>query len=237
MTVLGIHFNLRSSVLLLSAPILLSLYYYHGIPGDEQWLAGQATPASGDLVQRYIQFVLFAVLAGVIPWLCIRFVFKEPVIDFGIGWGEWKKWLPITLALILLIVAPMMWFAARIPDVKSEYPLARVLFEQDNLFWQYEAMYIVFYYIAWEFFFRGFLLFGLAKEFGAAPAILIQTISSCLIHIGKPEGETLGAVVVGILFGILALRSKSIWYGWLLHISIGVITDYFVLYQAGIKIG
>lgn len=237
MNLFGITFNRRSSILLLSAPLLLSLYYYHGVSGYERWFAGNDIPVSGDLVNRYYQFLVFAVLVGILPLFCIKGIFREPLREFGTGWGEWKKWMPRIFGLILLVIVPLMWFAARLPEIKAEYPLARVLFQQGHLFWRYEAMYIIFYYIAWEFFFRGFLLFGLAKEFGAAPAILIQTISSCLIHVGKPEGETLGAILVGITFGILALRTKSIWYGWLLHISIGVLTDYFVLRQAGIEIG
>ncbi|HNR08342.1 MAG TPA: CPBP family intramembrane metalloprotease, partial [Saprospiraceae bacterium] len=96
--------------------------------------------------------------------------------------------------------------------------------------------YIFFYYLVWEFYFRGFLLFGLAKIYGPAAAILIQTISSCLVHLGKPEGETLGSVAAGLLFGLLALRTGSIWYGWLIHFSLGVMTDFFILRNAGVSL-
>ena len=101
--------------------------------------------------------------------------------------------------------------------------------DQSNL-WIYEIAYVLLYYIAWEFFFRGFILFGLKTKFGAINAILIQTISSCLVHIGKPEGEIIGSIIVGVIFGVIVLRTRSIWYVVLLHAAIGVLTDLFIIY-------
>jgi membrane protease YdiL (CAAX protease family) len=59
---------------------------------------------------------------------------------------------------------------------------------------------------------------------------MIQTISSCLIHLGKPESEIIGSIVVGILFGVIALRTRSIWYVFLIHAGIGVLTDLFIIF-------
>ena len=111
-----------------------------------------------------------------------------------------------------------------------EYPLAKSLLSDQSNLLLYQSAYIIFYYFGWEFFFRGFLLFGLKDRFGDINAILIQTISSCLIHIGKPEGEILGSIIIGILFGIIALRTRSIWYVFLIHAAIGVFLDLFIIY-------
>lgn len=85
------------------------------------------------------------------------------------------------------------------------------------------------FYTAWEFFFRGFLLFGLQKDFGIWAAICIQTIPSCLWHIGLPTGEIFASIAAGILFGILAVRTRSILWAFLLHLLIGVGTDLFIV--------
>jgi membrane protease YdiL (CAAX protease family) len=61
-------------------------------------------------------------------------------------------------------------------------------------------------------------------------AILIQTISSSLIHLGKPEGEILGSIIVGIIFGAIAIRTRSFLYVFILHATIGVLTDIFILF-------
>jgi membrane protease YdiL (CAAX protease family) len=95
----------------------------------------------------------------------------------------------------------------------------------------YETAYVLLYYLAWEFFFRGFMLFPLARVFGGVNAILIQIIPSCLIHIGKPVGELTGSIIAGLILGGLALRTGSIWYGWIIHAALGVLVDLLVIFR------
>ena len=217
-------------VMLLSAPVLLTLYRYHGYPEYfYSYFPQFVNQPDGDLYARGWQFIVFFVLMFVVPVLYVKLVMKRPLSDFGFGLGD-IKWGSKWLIAIPLLVVPLIYISSNMPDVQSEYPLAKsLLSDQSNLF-VYELGYIVFYYIAWEFFFRGFLLFGLKERFGAFNAVLIQTISSCLIHIDKPEGEIIGSIFIGILFGMIALRSRSIWWVFLLHISIGVLTDLFIIY-------
>jgi hypothetical protein len=54
-------------------------------------------------------------------------------------------------------------------------------------------------------------LFGLKEKFGFY-AVLIQMIPFVILHNGKPELETFGAIAGGIALGILALRTKSFYY-------------------------
>jgi membrane protease YdiL (CAAX protease family) len=217
-------------VMLLSAPLLLTLYRYHGYPEYfYSYFPQFVNLPDGDLYARGWQFVVFFILMFVAPVLYIKLVMKRPLSDFGFGLGD-IKWGSKWLIAIPLLVVPLIYISSKMPDVQSEYPLAKTLLADQSHLFVYELGYIVFYYIAWEFFFRGFLLFGLKERFGAFNAVLIQTISSCLIHIDKPEGEIIGSIFIGILFGMIALRSRSIWWVFLLHISIGVLTDLFIIY-------
>lgn len=217
-------------VMLLSAPVLLTLYRYHGYPEYFYTYFPQFTgQPDGDLYARAWQFIVFFVLMFVVPVLYIKLVMKRPLSDFGFDLGD-IKWGSKWLITIPLLVVPLIYISSKMPDIRAEYPLAKSLLSDQSHLYIYELGYIIFYYIAWEFFFRGFLLFGLKERFGAVNAILIQTISSCLVHIDKPEGEIIGSIVIGILFGMIALRSRSIWWVFLLHISIGVLTDLFIIY-------
>lgn len=217
-------------VLLLSAPVLLTLYRYHGYPQYFfDYFPSVKTLANGDILARYWQFTVFFVLMFILPALYVKFGLKKSLYDFGWGLGDVKygaKWL-ITIPFV---VVPIIYLSSKMPSVRAEYPLAKIFLTDQHGLFTYELAYILLYYVAWEFFFRGFLLFGLRERFGDVNAILIQTISSCLVHIDKPEGEIIGSIVVGILFGIIALRSRSIWYVFLIHISIGVLTDLFIIY-------
>ena len=217
-------------VMLLSAPVLLTLYRYHGYPEYFfSYFPQFVNRPDGDLYARAWQFVVFFVLMFVVPVLYVKLVMKRPLSDFGFGLGD-VKWGAKWLIAIPVLVVPLIYISSKMPDVRSEYPLAKSLLTDQSHLMIYELGYVVFYYIAWEFFFRGFLLFGLKERFGAFSAILIQTISSCLVHIDKPEGEIIGSIFIGVLFGMIALRSRSIWWVFLLHISIGVLTDLFIIY-------
>ena len=69
---------------------------------------------------------------------------------------------------------------------------------------------------AGEFFFRGWTLSTLGRKYGA-DAIWLQVVPFALMHIGKPELEQLSTVLGGAFFGILAWRTTSFLWGWLLH--------------------
>lgn len=220
--------DIHTYVLLLSAPVLLTIYRYHAYPGffkpdfDFGFLPDQNLSVN--------QFIRFFGLFFVLPALYVKFAMHKSLKDFGFGLGDYKTGLKI-LAVLIPVIFIAIFFAAKMPDVRSEYPLAKSLLQDRSHLIFYELAYVIFYYIAWEFYFRGVLLFGLKSRFGAFNAILIQTISSCLVHIGKPEGEIIGAIIVGVIFGLIALRTRSIWYVLILHALIGVLTDLFIIYQ------
>ncbi|MGE5357120.1 MAG: CPBP family intramembrane glutamic endopeptidase [Deltaproteobacteria bacterium] len=228
--ILGLDFDIRDIhvyFILISAPLLLSIYRYHFYAGsaDIDYFFG----IPEDQAKIIVQFIFFFFLTFFLPVLYIKIFMKEALSSFGMGIGEIKTGLK-TLLLIPLLILPLIYIASRFPDVREEYPLAKSLLEDRTGLLIYEAFYVIFYYFAWEFYFRGFVLFGLRKRFGDINAILIQTISSCLIHIGKPEGEILGSIIVGIIFGIIALKTRSFWYVFLLHAAIGVFTDLFIIF-------
>lgn len=218
--------------LLLSAPILLTIYRYHGYPEYFQsYFPGLAGETNFELYSRFWQFGVFFLLLLVIPMISTRFFTNLNLSEMGLGIGNFKLGMKLVAFLVPLVILPIIYFAVDMPDIQSEYPLAKMIKDQHDLIFIYEFAYVIFYYIAWEFFFRGFLLFGLAPRVGVFNAVLIQTISSCLIHIGKPEGEIIGSIIVGILFGAIALRTRSIWYVFLLHATIGVLTDLLIIFK------
>jgi membrane protease YdiL (CAAX protease family) len=75
-----------------------------------------------------------------------------------------------------------------------------------------------------EYLYRGFLIFGLEEKFKEG-SILIQVIPFVLLHLGKPELETLSTLFTGVLFGYVAYRGKSYWPAFIIHLFINV---YFV---------
>lgn len=224
--------DINALILLLSAPVLLTLYYYHGIA--TRFFQYVPIPKENPFIGLYNifwQFGVFFVLMCLIPLMVVKFRFKTPLKNFGFSLGDKKFGFRFVLVIIPFIVAPLIYIASRLPEIRAEYPMAKILLQRHDLVVWYELAYVFLYYFAWEFFFRGFLLFGLRERYGDMAAIIIQTISSCLIHLGKPESEIIGAIVVGIIFGVIALRTRSFWYVFFIHAAIGVLTDLFIIFS------
>lgn len=220
-------------VLMGFTPLLLSIYYYFGYGTFfKQNFEYFNTNPNGDVYAYMLQFAVFFVLMFVLPIIYLKYKMGVNLSDYGLGIGNLKSGLKL-LAICIPIIIAVLYFGTDAPDVKSEYPLAKSLHHRHELIFMYHTAYVLLYYTAWEFFFRGVLLFGLKDKFGVFNAILIQTISSCLIHLGKPAGETIGAIFIGILFGIFAYRTRSIWYVFILHILMGLSTDLYIIFVHG----
>lgn len=135
--------------------------------------------------------------------------------------------------LLVLSMAPVLWIAAAAPAFHDFYPMYKPV---DLRHWlMYEAVYLM-QFICVEFFFRGFALFRLESRFGLH-AVTLMVIPYALIHVHKPFPEALGAVVAGLVLGMLALRSRSIWPGVLVHCSVALMMDVFALVHSGRLIG
>jgi hypothetical protein len=85
------------------------------------------------------------------------------------------------------------------------------------------------YMFAWEFLFRGYMLFGLEKSMGIN-AIFVQTIPFVLLHLGKPFLETLFCIPGGFIFGYVAYRTRSFLPCFIIHFGIYAMMHFFTNY-------
>ncbi len=153
----------------------------------------------------------------IIPFLIIKFYLKGKMIDYGIRLGDVDAGLKITF-LFLIVMIPAVWFITAQPAFSATYPLMYQARDSWKIFLIYEAG-LFFYLFAWEFIWRGFMLFGLKEKFGYY-AVIIQMIPFLILHDGKPPLETFGAIIGGLALGILAYRTRSIYYCVITHAGI-----------------
>ena len=166
-----------------------------------------------------------------VPVLCLRLLPGVGVVaDAGLRWARTTRWLPWygLLAAPVLGFAVVASFTEAFTTTYPFYPLAGRSWV-DLLAW--EAIYLL-QFACLEFFFRGFLLEPLAPRLGAG-AIFVMALPYAMIHLSKPWPEAFGAVLFGILLGMLALRSRSIWGGVLVHVSLALSMDLLSLAQTG----
>ncbi|MCO4760437.1 MAG: CPBP family intramembrane metalloprotease [Myxococcales bacterium] len=166
----------------------------------------------------------------VVPGLIVRQVFGLTLSDFYLKPRNYVRHLPI-YGLLFLPVGLLILVFAGSPDFAMQYPFYKN--QQgwaDLLIW--EAAYGV-QFFALEFFFRGFVLRGLAAEMGSM-AVLTMAIPYCMIHYGKPLPECLGSIIAGITLGVLAMDTRSIWGGVTIHVAVAWGMDFAALGQKGV---
>ncbi len=164
-------------------------------------------------------FFTFFILGVVI----IKLGLKEKLRDFGLRFGDLKTGLSFSL-LFLFVMIILVWFVSATPAFAEKYPHLSSAKSDWNTLLIYEAGMLL-YMFAWEFMWRGFMLFGLEKKFGYY-SVLMQMIPFLILHNGKPFLETFGAIFGGIALGVLALRTRSIYYCIIVHIGVMYSIDF-----------
>jgi membrane protease YdiL (CAAX protease family) len=165
-----------------------------------------------------------------LPWLVIRVCLREKMRDFGWRINEtahhWRGYL--------LLLSPILVFVVLVSlgeEFVNHYPFYRLAGRSwfDLIVW--ELLYLS-QFVFLEFFFRGFMLNALRPAMGAN-AIWVMCVPYLMIHFPKLWLEATGAILFGLFLGILALRSRSIWGGVLVHAGVALSMDIAALLRKG----
>jgi membrane protease YdiL (CAAX protease family) len=184
-----------------------------------------------------------------VPILVICLWFRADLQHFGLTHGDRKLGLKYT-AIGVGVMTPILVVISLQPQFRAYYegmlsqgymlvgapirmpPFVASVTVQPAALAYYEISQ-GFYLFCWEFFYRGFLLFGLmrSKHINATTAIVLQTIPFTLLHwsivqgASKPPIEIFSAAIGGLILGWLAYKTRSFIYGFLIHWSIAAILD------------
>lgn len=217
--------ELKPGIILLMSALVITLHRYFG---SVEFAYISFPGQSGFTVSLYM-FISAFLMMFVLPVIIIRAFFNEPLSDYGFRIGDWKTGSSFILYLLPVITILLLYPAANTKEMIDYYPLDKGAGSSAVSFVRFEFVRVALFYTAWEFFFRGFMLFGLRKYMSDWLAICCQTLPSCLWHIGMPAGEILSSILGGILFGVMALRTGSIIYPFILHAMIGILLDLLIV--------
>lgn len=182
------------------APALIWAYH----PAGKAWLKDDSTALAVGAVLGVV-LVVAAMARGKVPWSA-----------WGLGLGDvrwWSRPVGILLVAILVCIPIVVWM---FPEFAEFYPRYKPARTSVVALVEYElAMGI--YMFCWEYYYRGFMLFGLGRTLGPVAAIVVQAYPFFLLHQHKPEPEMISSWFGGILMGWLCWRAKSAWPSFLLH--------------------
>jgi membrane protease YdiL (CAAX protease family) len=159
-----------------------------------------------------IYYLLIPLAAG---WV----LFRDKPWDYGMRIGRWKSSIILTL-VCLAGMALILYGGSKMPEFRSYY-------HKSAIDWPELLLDKALYYFAWEFLFRGYILFGLEKSIGRS-AIFVQAIPFVLLHLGKPFWEALACIPGGFGFGYLAYKTRSFLPCFVIHFGMHVVMVSFV---------
>ena len=172
------------------------------------------------VLRRYYPLNIdFPSATELIYWLLVPLAagflfFRDKPSDYGIRIGRWKPAIILTTAA-LAVMSLIIYWASKRPDFYSYYHMHSVNWPAWLLTW-------TLYMFAWEFIFRGYMLFGLERSIGKS-AIFVQAIPFVLLHLGKPFLETLATIPQGFILGYIAYKTRSFLPCFIIHIGIHVL--------------
>jgi len=220
--------SLKVMLILVTVAVSLTLQEYIGDRGWFEQMFRHGRPG------RYWELEGFAWWSGwrvlgyvIIPMIAIALMPGERIRDYHVSFRGFFRHLWIYVALFACVL-PAVIAASHTPSFRQTYPFYRMANRSAFDLWAWEGLYAA-QFVSLEFFFRGFLLQGLRKVFGAN-AIFVMIVPYCMIHYGKPLPETFGAIGAGLILGTLAMRTRSIWGGVLIHIGVAMTMDVLALH-------
>jgi hypothetical protein len=211
--------------------------FYAGFYGYNEW-SRQLLNGQIYLFAYYCLSNLHSVLTLVLPlFLYYKLLDRQPSYFYGLKPKREGLMVYVTLMLIMM---PVVTFASFQPSFLDFYPTYKDTPANEFLNvpeWVTALIYELCYgwdFVPTELMFRGFLVIGLSRivakninKVGKTEGsiILPMVVVYACIHFGKPLGETVSSIFGGYLLGVLALSTRSIWGGLLIHLSIAWLMD------------
>jgi membrane protease YdiL (CAAX protease family) len=176
-----------------------------------------------------ITWVLFERLLGVfffgiLPLTLIFILGNNCLCQYGLSTnhGSLSIYWILGLSPVLII---MNYINCSKPDNLAMYPQIRKA-EWNILLLILSAFSWSAYLLAYEFMFRGYLLFVSLRYLGTWPAIALNVAIYALVHVPKGYKEAIGAVPLGIVLGMATVETGNILAAFIVHVVLALSNEW-----------
>ncbi len=167
------------------------------------------------VVQVLLQRMWGVIFLGMLSALMVTLFLRDTLQAYGFGFHFLRPppwWAYLSFPLILAgarFNASSSKNLALYPQFRIERWTPRILVV-NGISW-------VMFLIAYEFLFRGLLLFGTLSVLDPQPAILLNCTLYAVAHLYKGPLETIGAIPLGALLCYLTIVTGNIWTAVVIH--------------------
>lgn len=198
-----------------------------GFDAYKQWAEDYAVYFKDRYYLQLVGAYLFRSVAVLLGICCFRWITTG---RFGLyGMTRSRRFINIyAIAYIMLI--PLFVAVSQTAQFQAFYPKLDMTFYSGALGWddwQTGALFEACYandFLRVESMYRGALVIGVARWLGPR-AILPMALTYMSVHLGKPDLEMCSSVIGGYLLGILALRTRHLWGGIIIHLGIAMLFE------------
>jgi membrane protease YdiL (CAAX protease family) len=166
---------------------------------------------------------------GIIPAIIAVFFFNLTPDKTGLAPGQLSSIWP-WIAGACAVIITLNVFNAKNPGIRAIYPELRLVE------WKTGHLAIaiggwIIYLAAYEYLFRGLLLFTCLEAWGMWPAVVINLALYAALHLPKGMKEAIAAIPFGALICYLTIKSGSILPAIFIHSLQAVSVEMFCIYR------
>lgn len=165
------------------------------------------------------------IFLGIIPVLFIFILPRLSLQDYGLRFAfqEPPAWWSYLLILAILIAS---YFWSSTPGNLVRYPQIRIKTWTPGLLTISGISWVIFL-IAYEFLFRGILLFASLDVLDYWPAIALNCTLYAFAHFNKGPGEIVGTIPLGLILCHLTVQTGNIWSAVVIHSVMALSNEWF----------
>lgn len=217
--------GITTAFVIFAAVIFYYIYYYFVTSGlPEKFCAAINKSVQKEIALFFLKKFSGFVILGLIPGAIYYFLLNRDFGKFGFSIDHFNNNLLIIFSLVTLIV--VILFLNQKAN-KQNNSLQIRLSEWNILLFSINASGWILYLIAYEFLFRGILLFECYNSFGFWPAIAINIAIYSAIHMVNGKDQAIGALIFGAIACYLTLSQGSLLIPIIMHASLSILSDYF----------
>jgi len=178
----------------------------------------------GTIVGVVVKRLAGVILLGFVPAGIAVTALPFPLAELGLTpLIPPRTWLWVGGASVVIVIGCLL--TAHKPENYDVYP------EMRTPRWGFGAVAAnsissALYMFAYEFLFRGFVLFACLAAMTPALAITVNVVLYVLAHVPKGRREALGSIPLGVVVCLASIDTGAIWAAFLIHSIMSQLNDY-----------